>query len=263
MRIHHEARSTMLTALRRLTGRRAPRRDAAFRNEDTDLPLEATRVDVRHAMAYRPTYDFGGRYIDAGHQALDALPCDETGMIEVGIPGWLLRPDALKLYEMAYFAPGDVLELGTYRGLSAAILARAVDASGRRSEIVSIDEWGQAPRLSAENLKRLSVPGRRRVRFEWGDAIAFVAALAEKRRRFSFVFVDHSHRYEHVLETCRPLHAVVEPGGFVQFHDYNDPRNANPAVDDYGVYQGVHDGLGDEFAFWGVFGCSGLFRRRE
>ncbi len=46
------------------------------------------------------------------------------------------------------------------------------------------------------------------------------------------------------------------------FHDYNDQRNIMPDVADYGVFQGVRDGLAPgQFEFYGVFGCAGLFRR--
>lgn len=41
---------------------------------------------------------------------------DEADIINIGIDGWLLLADAMKLYELTYFCPGDVIELGTYRG---------------------------------------------------------------------------------------------------------------------------------------------------
>ena len=50
--------------------------------------------------------------------------------------------------------------------------------------------------------------------------------------------------------------------GFALFHDFNDPRNSMEEVADYGVYQGVMDGLRtDRWEFWGIYGCTGLFRR--
>ena len=64
-----------------------------------------------------------------------------------------------------------------------------------------------------------------------------------------------------MLSACRLLPGVLEPGAFCLFHDYNDPRNADPLDDDYGVYQGVTDGLAPaRFSFWGIYGCTGLFR---
>ena len=61
---------------------------------------------------------------------------------------------------------------------------------------------------------------------------------------------------------CEILHRVVDLGGFALFHDFNDPRNSMEGVPDYGVYQGAMDGLrADRWAFWGIYGCTGLFRR--
>ena len=54
---------------------------------------------------------------------------------------------------------------------------------------------------------------------------------------------------------------VLWPGAFCLFHDFNDFRNADPAYEDYGVYQGVADGLQQgRFEFWGIYGCCGLYR---
>jgi hypothetical protein len=66
-----------------------------------------------------------------------------------------------------------------------------------------------------------------------------------------------------VKSACIALPQVQNPGAFCLFHDYNDKRNMDPGCDDYGVYQGVRDGLDPaRFAFWGIFGCTGLFRLR-
>jgi hypothetical protein len=67
-------------------------------------------------MQYLKTYDFPGEFINSFHGSL-AVSIGPSGMIDIGVEGWLLPADALKLYELAYFCYGDILELGTYRGL--------------------------------------------------------------------------------------------------------------------------------------------------
>ena len=95
------------------------------------------------------------------------------------------------------------------------------------------------------------------------DAIQFVRNTAEAGRLYELAFIDDSHRYEHVYDTCVDLHRILVPRAFALFHDYNDPRNAHPDAADYGVYQAVHAGLSkDYFEFWGIYGCCGLFRRK-
>jgi hypothetical protein len=76
---------------------------------------------------YGPTYPISG-YIDAFHESL--AHCKLNGKnIDLRIDGWLLREDALKLYEMAYFCQEAILELGTYHGLSTYIMAQAAQNS--------------------------------------------------------------------------------------------------------------------------------------
>ena len=59
-----------------------------------------------------------GGCIDADHHRIVTAPRSKQGLINLGIDGYLWPEEAAKLYELAYTAPGDVLELGTYRGLS-------------------------------------------------------------------------------------------------------------------------------------------------
>jgi hypothetical protein len=229
------------------------------RHEDSRLTLEQTAVDQRFAMPYRKTWDFTGDHIDERHRLLGEAALVD-GMIDVGVPGWLLPADALKLYEMVFFCGGDVLELGTYHGLSAMVSLEASLSAGLRNTILSVDTNPNSRDAGMASLAgRL---GHERVLFFLTTADEALDTFGAVGRRFRFCFVDHSHRYEHVRSACERLAGVIEPGGFCLFHDYNDPRNALEADEDYGVYQGAADGLDPElFEFWGIYGCSGLFRR--
>jgi hypothetical protein len=89
---------------------------------------------------YRPTFDFPGDFVDEAQRRLALLPLKDGVLIQLEnsrwlgqtIRGWLRREDALKLYEIAYFASGDILELGSFHGLSTSILLlRAATRSGR------------------------------------------------------------------------------------------------------------------------------------
>jgi len=81
---------------------------ALYRNAATALTLEQTAVDRRFDMPFRPTFSYAGGFINPEHAAFATCPT-RHGMIDVGIDGWLLPADALKLYEMAYFCGGDCL----------------------------------------------------------------------------------------------------------------------------------------------------------
>jgi hypothetical protein len=229
------------------------------RHESTFLTLDQTAIDCRFQMPYVRTFTFPGEFINQQHRGLISS-IDANGMIDIGLEGWLLPADALKLYELVYFCGGDVLELGTYRGLSASICMQASVSADLSNVIVSID-------LSLDEIERArsNLAGRlgfERVNFFAVEAGQAVRDLARAKRMFNFAFIDHSHTYEHVYEVCKSLHRVLKLGAFALFHDFNDPRNSARDAPDYGVYQGVLDGLDERrFEFWGIYGCTGLFRR--
>lgn len=217
------------------------------------------------ARPYQPTFDFTGPFVSPGHEHLAKLPLRDGFLVQFPhgvsgepLPGWLQLADALKLYEMAWFSAGDILEVGSYHGLSTAIMATALKEAdrGRRIHTVDLD-----PTCSAATQANLDAGGLGKyVSVTTGEGAAEVRRLGAQQRQFGFAFVDHSHAYQPVREVCRELARVVVPRGFVLFHDYNDVRNGHGG--DYGVYQAVHDGLSpEEFQFYGVFGCAALYRR--
>ncbi len=209
---------------------------------------------------YRPTYG-AMPFINAYHRQLSECPVDESGCINIGIPGWLRREDALKLYELAYFAAGDVLEFGSHCGLSASIIGRAVVDSRRRRKVTTVDCRLRSVLLTWRTLQRCGLV--RYVKVRWADAVRIAARHRRSSRRVAFVFVDHSHRYRDVLSLCSELPELVVEGGFALFHDFNDNRNNDPADKHYGVAQAVIETLGpDRFEFFGIFGCCALYRRK-
>ncbi len=221
--------------------------------------------------SYRKTFPYDGDYIDAAHRGLAESELREGMLISVEngaalnpqpIKGWIGRPDALKLYEMAYFAKGDILELGSFHGLSTSILAEAVQNAGKDSKIYTVDLLANHISQTALNLKRKGLS--KQVQCFCADALSVAKQFVEQEQEFAFVFVDHSHRYQEVLDVCLVAHRLVEPLGFLMFHDFNDLRNSQADEDNYGVYQAIADGLDKTvFRFCGTFGCAGLYQKLQ
>lgn len=220
-------------------------------------PLEALGKTF---PAYRRTFDYDGEWIDESHREISELPVDGA-LIRGPVQGFLRPADALALYELAYFAEGPVLEMGSAWGLSTTLLCRAVHNSGRLARVESIEidpgfQKATAQAIAAQGLGLVyrSLPG---------DASVEAARLAERGRTFGFAFIDHDHSYEATRTACRHLGSLIEPGGLVLFHDFNDERNRlEPQT--YGVYRGVVELLEDPaWEFLGVMGCCALVRRRQ
>jgi predicted O-methyltransferase YrrM len=217
---------------------------------------------------YAPTYDFPAPFIDETHSELANCPLHDGTFIQVSnrrwrgeiIPGWLRREDALKLYELSFFTRDDVLELGSFHGLSTAIIARALRNSCTTKTVESIDLDPACTEATRRNLRSLGLLGC--VTTRSADAVLAVREHVANQKQFGFIFIDHSHAYAPVYEVCRALDRLITPGGFCLFHDFNDPRNCDPNDEDYGVYQAVRAGLDDKrFEFYGIYGCAGLYRR--
>ena len=219
-------------------------------------------------LGYQPTFAFNG-YVDQAHEEWAKCPLTAENILQHRIFGWLRRADALKLYEMAALCEGDVLELGTHRGLSAHIMANAIGAFetfGPKRSLLTVEldpQWAEQARatLAPEIARGL-------VTVQQGEAGAECRKVIERGKRFGFVFVDHSHYYNPMCEVCRLLPDIVLPGGFVLFHDFTDPRSSEAKEGmpepDFGVLAACRDVLSQKaFAYHGAYGCSGLFRRSQ
>lgn len=208
-----------------------------------------------------PTFSYPGTYLNRHHRVFAECPLHE-GLIDIGIKGYLLPDDALKLYELAYCVRGDVLEFGCYHGLSTYILAMAISDSGARKKLLSNDVQPKAVTIASALLQRNQYDGFSDI--QCCDTVSLCRKLVDEGRLFDLVFIDHSHTYEDVTSVCKVLDDLVSPGGMCLFHDYNNEWNADPSNHNYGVWQAVQDHLSTElFEFYGSYGCSGLFRRKR
>ena len=227
-------------------------------DRNSDTYLNAEQIGKRFPE-YRKTYDFPGAYINESHRSYAECPLISDTLIDVGIQGWLRRADALKLYEMGYFTKGDVLEFGTYQGLSTSILSRANYDSGLLRNIYSVDIDRSFQDIAKNNLKERDLA--KNVHFHLSDSHDFLSSMQEKGKKFGFVFIDHSHEFEPVFDVCRHLEDLLLMGGFCLFHDYNDPNSFDFSTKDFKVYQAVNEGLDKgRFGFYGIFGCTVLYR---
>ena len=210
---------------------------------------------------YRKTFRFDGALIDHHHRAIHDAPGGRYGIgcaLDLGIDGYLQQGDALKMYELARLTEGDALELGTHYGLSASIIASAL-AERDGAHLETVDLNARTTTVAAVNL--MGRPGSDRVVFTVRDGAARMDELAAEGRRYSYIFVDHWHGYQATLDAANQLHRLLEPGGFVQFHDFVDSQNAD-GEHFYGVFQAVLDSvcLDGRFLFCGNYGCTGVFR---
>jgi len=147
-----------------------------------------------------------------------------------GVEGWLTDAQARRLWDRAgsLRAPATVVEIGSYRGRSAIVLARAVDSG---VAVVAIDPHAgndRGPReirgTAAEgeadnaaflsNLESAGIAQRvRHVRRPSREALGEVAGQVD------LLYVDGAHRYGPARADLVLWGARVSPGGTLLVHD--------------------------------------------
>lgn len=230
-----------------------------------DRRIESWRSinEIGPPQPYMKSFRFLGPYATAFHRRVANAPGGRLGdsfWIDLGVDGYLQHSEAMKLYELAYFSEGDVLELGTFRGLSTSIIAHALhDSGGRRM----LDTCDIEPSYSASAQKFVDAqPGGAQVRFHVRDATEFLQELQVARRKFGMAFIDHWHSYDATYAAAIRLDALLCNKGFAMFHDYNDFFNCDPEHV-HKIYPAVQDTIvkNPNFEFCGIFGLSGVFRK--
>jgi hypothetical protein len=232
-----------------------PKERATIRHPNTWIS-EETLGKVYHE--YRRTYDFPSEILDPAFRAL--IEDSPRGMLVRKIKGWLRTADALKIYELAYFCAGAILELGTFEGLSSSVIASAIRNSGRQREFTSVDVNSAHSLAASANLMEAGLINY--VELVVSEGADYLDHAITTGRQYGFVFIDHSQAYKDVVEVCTRLGKIAMHGAFAVFHDFNDPRNRPCNFAKAGVFQAVQDALDvKQFEFYGTYGCCGLYRR--
>jgi Methyltransferase domain len=173
------------------------------------------------------------------------------------IPGMLWPADEEKLYELASTTEGPILEIGTYRGRSTTIMALGARA-GSGAVVISVDVDPAAQRAAAAALVSHGVAeGVLLVRGSCAAAVRRLRGL-----RPALTFIDGDHSAVGVRRDLEVLEPVVPRDGLLLFHDFGDSRNADPAVEEIGVQEGIRASwVEQDCDFLGEHGVCGLYRR--
>jgi len=156
------------------------------------------------------------------------------------IQGWLTDEQAAVLVEEVRSLPkgGRILELGSWRGRSTAVLGMAAAEANRGLRVYAVDHFGGSPEERGtfhhdamldpdgvypdflQNLAKLGVLGRTviPIRAEFAEALSDI-----ENESVDLVFFDGDHTEEQTLKTFLRIKSKVKPGGTVVFHDYNWP----------------------------------------
>jgi predicted O-methyltransferase YrrM len=137
--------------------------------------------------------------------------------------------ELVHLYELALAAQsGDALEVGMANGTSAVVLCGALSARGSGT-LTSIDPF-QTSDYARTGLAHVGRAGLSHLHalIEEPNYLAMPRLVAE-RRRFTFIFVDGWHSFDHALLDIFYSDLLLEDGGILTLHD-TDWASVNKAV---------------------------------
>ena len=178
------------------------------------------------------------------------------------LEGWLSSGCCRLLYDTirSLDVPGDVAEIGSWKGKSTVLLARAVQRSGTQRTVHAIDHFRgsaeHADAMQAEPDASTWTAFRETIR--GADVESVVSALrmssaeavrilADQGVSLALAFVDGGHTESETRANIQELLPLMHAKGYMAFHD------AKPDGHHPGVYRAIESTLGelaDETA-WG------------
>jgi len=169
------------------------------------------------------------------------------------IPGMFRHDEMRLLYRTARAAPGpgDVAEIGSWKGRTSVLMALALRDAGQDCTVYAIDhhEGGE------ELLGRVAAEGRSLVHFRrniqlYGlggriqemvmPAEQATAELLERGVKLRLAFIDGAHDEPSVREDIRNMLPLMQPGAYLAFHDFHPEGGTHP-----GVGKAFYSELGD------------------
>lgn len=155
---------------------------------------------------------------------LDPIPLPHP--IPPEVEGWLFSYEVKWLYETAIRlkaenVTGDLLEIGSYKGLSTSALAQAgrltcVDTFKGGEDLPTIDTLS----IFLDNLTKMGISPRVIV----GRSQTVLPKLARKTSlKWRLILVDGSHLYENALADIRNGWRMLSEGGVLAVDDDNEP----------------------------------------
>ena len=219
---------------------RAFTRDRHRRLRELFLPVEAAPNDdwPNTPGRWRNFEAIAKRLCEAAGIPWAGLSAEEVGKLVKFVPWAVPEPvEGCLLHALAqwtYPCGRNVIEIGSFRGRSASMLAMALRGVGSNSPIISIDPHSAEPHNLAHVRLALAQIGEEH-RLVQIARPSHEAWCLLRPSSAALVFIDGDHTFEQVLADFNNYRDLLAPGGVMAFHDYgsgehNGLPEAHPGV---------------------------------
>lgn len=142
-------------------------------------------------------------------------------------PVWMSRAERLMVFSLAFcLHPQRYLEIGTFQGGSALLVASALDALKSDGRMYLVDP---EPKISAENWQQIA---HRAEIFKGYSPDILQAVAAKAAQPFDLVLIDGDHTYKGAKRDATGVLPYVAKGGYILFHDSFFP-DVRRAIDEF------------------------------
>lgn len=206
------------------------------------LRIGATRkIRLEHEgrMNFVNTKPWGTQSFDAEHTNRSPVPDAFPHEVE----GWMTEEEGRKLAELS--AGKRVLEIGSYCGRSTICMARTAE------HVTAVDYFdGRCTPQPQDTLEKF----RANIdRYGLTNKVTIANPDEDLSGPFGFAFVDGAHDYESVLRDAHRASQLLDEGGLIAFHDYDNGRDPE-------VTEAVKDFLSVGAELVGVVGSVAIVR---
>lgn len=163
---------------------------------------------------------------------------------------WFTFPNLYKEMVNKYDS-GTFVEVGVWKGMSAAYMAVEILNSGKPITLHCVDSWeylasqGEIPAHKFNNLYATFIHNMKPVKHIVTPvkAISWEAASQYQDNSLEFVFIDAAHDYQSVKKDLQAWYPKVAKGGTFAGHDYSWGPEVKRAVNEF-FPQGIRESEG-------------------
>jgi len=174
---------------------------------------------------------------------LSRLETHVMQLLHANVEGFLGMGEMATLYRVARVAADfDIVEIGSWKGLSTIALALGMVTSGNRKKVHAIDPFkGEGVYETAsptftefsQNINNFMVQ-----HIVTAHRTTSEEAAKHFNNPISVLFIDGDHSYKACKHDIAAWYDMVEEGGFILFHDYGNKN-----------FQGVTDAVNENITY--------------